>query len=139
MKALKQFLSILIVLSLMILSACSDSITSSLNSVQEKDQSPLTGSSERGASYSSSFTLNAGEYILLHSGITLLKNISEYSVSNCSNSRFDLHLSASNIGMLRSLPCESSEHVLNDLLIENISGQVKKITVKMTGLPVKSN
>ncbi len=133
MKALKQILSILIVISMMILTACSDSITSSLNSEQEEVNSTVTGSNERGTSYSSSFRLNPGEYILLNSSVTSLRNIHEYSVSNCINTLSELYISASNIGMLRSLPCESSEFVLDDLKIENISGQIKKINVKLSG------
>ena len=136
MKALKQILSILIVISLMILSACSDSITSSLNSVPEENQSPATGSSERGVSYSSSFRLKPGEHVLLNSRVTLLRSINEYSVSECENSRSELYISASNIGMLHSMPCESSEFVLDDLMIENISGMVKKINVKLSGVSV---
>lgn len=136
MKTVKQILSIIIVISMMILSACSDSITSSLNSLPEEKQTPETGGNLTKVSYSSSFKLKPNEHIMLNSVVTSLKSINEYSISNCFNTRSDLYISASNIGILRSLPCESNEFLLDDIMIENISGTVKKITVKLTGVSV---
>ncbi len=137
MKALKQILSILIVISMMILTACSDSITSSLKSEKEEVNSTVTGSSERGASYSSLFRLDPGEHILLNSRVTSLRSINEYSVSNCGISKEDLYISASNIDLIISLPCGSEDFILEDLLIENRSTQQREIGVKLKGISEK--
>ncbi|MBK8550909.1 MAG: hypothetical protein IPL53_07560 [Ignavibacteria bacterium] len=137
MKALKLFTGILIMMSLAVLSSCSDSITSSLNS--ESDKTKLSESiNKKGTdSFSGSFDIKPGESVLLDREITALKYITEYSISNCADRKKILHISASNIDGLNSLPCESEDYLLHDLLIENISDQVRTVEVKFSGLSGK--
>ena len=133
MKTLKIHTGILIVICLAVLSSCSDSITSSLNSESSESQSLNSGDKNNGDSFSASFKLKAGESVFLHSGVTGLDLITEYSISNCGISKKDFYISASNIDMSQSLPCGSSNYSLYDLLIENKSGQVRSIDVKLVG------
>lgn len=131
MKAIKIFTGVFVMISLMVLSSCSDSITSFLNSAHEENQSSASDFKRKGDYYSSKYTINPGDYVYLHAGITGLNSISQYSVSNCGITKKDFYISASNIDAQHSLPCGSKEYVLDDLLIENTSGEIKTVEVTL--------
>lgn len=133
MKALKHFTGVLILISLSVFSACSDNITSPLNSTSTENEMSVSGDKKRGDSYTSSFTLQPGAFIFLDSRVTSLKYITEYSISNCAISKKDLNITASNIDGLHSLPCSSKSYFLYDLMIENRSSEVRKIDVMLIG------
>ncbi len=124
-------------ISLAVLSSCSDSITSSLNSGSAENQISTSGSNKKGDSFSSSFKIKPGEHIFLHSGITGLNSITEYSISNCGITKNDLYISASNIDASQSLPCSSGNYILDDLLIENRSEKIRAVDVNLFGVSGK--
>ncbi len=132
MKKLKLHTGILIMICLSVITACNDNITSSLNT-EPRETNFLNSGNYRGDSFSSSFILNPGEHIFLDTKMTSLIYIDEYSISNCGLNKKDLHITASNIDGLQSLPCSSTEYFLFDLMIENRSGQARTIDVILHG------
>jgi len=133
MKAMKIFTCVLMMINLIFLSSCSDSITS-LNSAYEDNQSLSSDSKRNGDSFLSKVIIKPGDYAFLYIGNTGLSSISDYSISDCESAYRDLYISASNIDASQSLPCSSSEYLLDDLLIENKSGQIKTVEVNLFGI-----
>ncbi|MBK8552139.1 MAG: hypothetical protein IPL53_14180 [Ignavibacteria bacterium] len=133
MKTTKLYTGILLMICLAVITSCSDSITSSLNSASNENQVLNSGNIRKSDSYSATFLLNSGESIRLHSGLTGLEHITEYSISNCGITKKDLYITASNIDASQSLPCGSSNYFLEDLLIENRSEHTRSIDVKLIG------
>jgi hypothetical protein len=133
MKALKVYTGILIMVCLSILSACSDNITSPVSSGSQETEVFKAVNTKNLDSYSSLISVKPGESIFLHSDITNLKSITDYSISNCETFTKNLFISASNIDGSQSLPCSSNGYSLDDLLIENRSGQEKTFEVKLSG------
>jgi hypothetical protein len=82
------------------------------------------------------FKINPGEILLLNYSNTSLILISDYSVSDCVSGRNGLLIQSSGFPGGNNLPCTWScgpGLMLESLSIINMSGQPRKVSIKMDG------
>lgn len=138
MKVFKLYTGLFIAICFSIPSGCSDIPTSVKTDIpsMNKDQITNRDTALIEHTFKATYRLEPGETLNLDNNNTEMVLIQSFSVSNCGTVRRDLLIQTSTINAGNGLPCEwdcGPGLMLEDLSIENVSEQTKKIEVKIAG------
>jgi hypothetical protein len=137
MKTIKYSVSSLLLMAFVILAGCNENLTSPSFSHIE---GPSVSRNESGDNtYTAKMSLQIGEAVWLNSKVTSLARINGYKISNCNSVSRNLFVSSSSVDGNQSLPCSwksSNNFMLEDLVMENVSGRKITIEVNLSGTGV---
>ncbi|MFZ1322640.1 MAG: hypothetical protein WAT71_13870 [Ignavibacteria bacterium] len=137
MKKLLICLSLILMISIYMLSGCSDNPVSSESVTNKEIITGVSGRSFEDGTFSKKYLLRNGETVNLSMDITGLILINSYTISNCTINTREIYIRTSNQVGNSSLPCmwkKSGNFAFEDLSIKNISGQTRTIEVWIEGL-----
>lgn len=150
MKTLKSMLAITILIVVSVIAGCDDNLSSPREFIYTENQITEQGANQPQDKHSSTtkwqtksistiITLGPDESVYLNSEVTLLSNITAYTILNCNLVRQELHITSSSIDGPYSLPCSwktTSNFMIDDLSIQNVSKSNKTIKIFLKGIPV---
>jgi len=137
MKTLNLSRLSVMIISICILSGCSDNPVSTETETNNQTIAGMSGRSFEDGTFRKKYLLKHGETVNLSWDITGLILTNSYTISNCTINARDLYICTSNQVGNSSLPCmwkKSGSFAFEDLSIKNISGQTKTIDVWLEGL-----